>query len=45
VSASGNPAASSSAVKRAMLYAASTDCRIAAFEKSEVEAWPRRCPM
>ena len=45
MSASGSPAASSSAVKRAMLCAASTACRIAAFEKSEVDAWPRRRPM
>ena len=28
-----------------MLYAASTACRIAAFEKSDVDAWPRRWPM
>ena len=43
-SASGRPAALSSAVKRAMSQAARTVCSIAAGEKSELLALPRRCP-
>lgn len=43
--ASGRPAQSSSAVKRAMDSAASTEARSAAGEKSELLAWPRRWPM
>ena len=41
----GRPAASSSAVKRAMLYAAATVSLIAPGEKSDVLALPRFLPM
>jgi hypothetical protein len=44
VSASGSPAAGSSAVKRAMSWAARTVCSSAAGEKSDVLALPRRWP-
>jgi hypothetical protein len=43
--ASGRPAQSSSAVKRAIDSAASTEALTAAGEKSELLAWPRRWPM